>query len=543
MRLRKKIMLLAIFVFAFPFVALANDAEVYVVATDDSSNNYYMRSNDDGTFSDQEDMGRPDDFMPCYGNGIGDFDNDGDFDYIQAVGSSDTYPQIYLYEKLGNGNDFAEPAVIGVWTQGYYPMDMPVGDFDEDGNLDFILTHYGSNNSELYLGNGDLTFSAAIILENTTSDLALGADIADFNNDGHADFVSAEWGGSSLYINLGNGDGTFDTITQELNTIYWYWGVTAADFDSDGNVDLLTTENNYLDFYKGNGDGYFTFNKSIEVDYNTYPIDNYDFDGDGRQDFVVGREEHVDVFLNIGIGSADFLLENTYSGGSGNYRLNISAPSSAPPYVQNVEPVAVAEPYTQEVTAGDAAIFDGYGSYDDDGDIISYVWDFGDSSEPIDDPTPSHVYHNVGVYTVTLTVTDNKGATDSTEVEVYVSAIPVSIDVMPKTINLKSKGNWISVAISLPPDYDATQIDLKTVGIRSGDSGLIMAINNPKYGFVSNIEGNNMLRVKFDRAAVADAVPVPADETMLYVVGKIFYNGNLTDFEGFDIIRTIMNGK
>lgn len=57
--------------------------------------------------------------------------------------------------------------------------------------------------------------------------------------------------------------------------------------------------------------------------------------------------------------------------------------------------------------------FDGSGSSDLDGTIVSHAWDFGDTNAG-SGPTPSHTYAADGNYLVTLTVTDDDGATDST---------------------------------------------------------------------------------------------------------------------------------
>ncbi len=64
--------------------------------------------------------------------------------------------------------------------------------------------------------------------------------------------------------------------------------------------------------------------------------------------------------------------------------------------------------------------FDGSGSSDSDGTIASYTWDFGDGTIG-SGPTVSHTYPAGSTYTVTLTVTDNGGATGAQSQNVTVS--------------------------------------------------------------------------------------------------------------------------
>jgi PKD repeat protein len=58
--------------------------------------------------------------------------------------------------------------------------------------------------------------------------------------------------------------------------------------------------------------------------------------------------------------------------------------------------------------------FNGSNSYDpdDEDNIVSYLWDFGDGTNSTM-ANPTHIYSAVGNYTVTLTVTDNHGDTDT----------------------------------------------------------------------------------------------------------------------------------
>jgi PKD repeat protein len=73
-----------------------------------------------------------------------------------------------------------------------------------------------------------------------------------------------------------------------------------------------------------------------------------------------------------------------------------------------------------------AVRFDGSASYDPDGgEIVSYAWTFGDGTTLVTSvPFATKSYADVGVYTVTLTVTDDEGMTGTASVLVTVSIVP-----------------------------------------------------------------------------------------------------------------------
>lgn len=77
---------------------------------------------------------------------------------------------------------------------------------------------------------------------------------------------------------------------------------------------------------------------------------------------------------------------------------------------------------------GLTAAFSGAGSADADGEIASYEWSFGDGDTATGE-TVLHTYGADGTYTATLTVTDEEGATSSTEMDVMVSRTPTTFNV------------------------------------------------------------------------------------------------------------------
>ena len=91
-------------------------------------------------------------------------------------------------------------------------------------------------------------------------------------------------------------------------------------------------------------------------------------------------------------------------------------------YVYNRPPVAVLSANPVVVEIGSPITFSGLDSYDLDGNVTEYYFDFGDGENTgwISDFSKSHLYTTSGVYTVTLKVKDDDGAIGTAYVEVTV---------------------------------------------------------------------------------------------------------------------------
>ena len=142
-------------------------------------------------------------------------------------------------------------------------------------------------------------------------------------------------------------------------------------------------------------------------------------------------------------------------------------------FVLNAIPTAVAGPIgvPYNGTTGFPVDFDGTLSNDNDGTIVSYVWDFGDGNMGMGS-TPSHTYTLAGTYVATLTVTDDLGAQDSDSRDVFIiDPIPFSSS-GAKASNAHRPGSPSSVVQQprgrLRPISSATSARVSVSGSSSG---------------------------------------------------------------------------
>lgn len=114
-----------------------------------------------------------------------------------------------------------------------------------------------------------------------------------------------------------------------------------------------------------------------------------------------------------------------------------------PPILENLAPSAA---FSTNCTLLDC-VFDAAASFDSDGSVADYEWDFGDGNSAFG-MNPSHGYSAAGQYTIMLTVTDNDGATGDGSVVVDVVAAGAS--------NNPPTASFISDCTDLNCNFDAS---------------------------------------------------------------------------------------
>ncbi len=146
---------------------------------------------------------------------------------------------------------------------------------------------------------------------------------------------------------------------------------------------------------------------------NGSPIISYewDFDGDGNIDRITGTPTtSYDYNYNKRYRAT---LTVTDDGGQTDTR--------STEIVVNIPPFAIISSPCRTATTDESIHFSAGASYDDDGSIVTYVWNFGDGQTRTSaSSTATHTYTEVGSYPLTVTVIDDLGATDMDECYVKV---------------------------------------------------------------------------------------------------------------------------
>jgi hypothetical protein len=150
-----------------------------------------------------------------------------------VVSNNDAYGAVYL----GNGDGtFHAAAALPVSIDG---AAVSVGDFNGDGIPDLAMTSEFGSPLTILLGKGDGTFTQAANEPSTPLGYSLSNAVGDFNHDGKMDIlVSTYTGNTDLNLFLGNGDGTF-TLGAVDTQFFNAGAILAQDVNGDGTPDLI----------------------------------------------------------------------------------------------------------------------------------------------------------------------------------------------------------------------------------------------------------------------------------------------------------------
>ena len=103
----------------------------------------------------------------------------------------------------------------------------------------------------------------------------------------------------------------------------------------------------------------------------------------------------------------------------------------------------------KKVLVGETVQFDGSGSYDTDGTIVSYEWIFGDGANG-SGMIVNHIYDVAGIYTVTLLISDDGGLNGTDTAEIMIQTPAEAIGDLITTIESFQLSKGVQQSLTVP---------------------------------------------------------------------------------------------
>ncbi len=349
----------------------------------------------------------------------------------------------------------------------------PMGDLDLDGELEVVVIDNHALIRVYEAKTGTLEWE---------TDLGHGVEatpiLADVDGDPFDEIIVFTVGGEGFSGDaiVLNHDGS-ELWRNSIHT-YFYTSPTILDLDGDGLLDIIggDTNDHTIIAYKGT-DGTILWETVLpDSTWSQAPLVTADIDGDGVIEVLAGANPHLYCLSTVD-GAIEWTFETTgHIWGQpivadleqdglaevifGCYDNNLYV-------LENMYKPPVADAgENQEVYEGDEVELDGSASYDPDGSIVSYEWDFDsedglwwetNSTPDATGETAAKIYGDDGGFVATLRVTDDHGQFDTDTCNITVlNVVPdatlesVSMDL---EIGLRVAGSkWSNVGLTLYED-------------------------------------------------------------------------------------------
>ncbi|CAF1586178.1 unnamed protein product [Adineta steineri] len=218
--------------------------------------------------------------------------------------------QLGVLLGCSNGTFFSQLT----YSTGDYsePCHLAVGDFNNDNRMDVVVVNSGSNNLGVFFGYVSDTFLSAPAYLSESSSHPTCIARADFNNDTQMDIVVTNNGTNNIMILFGSGYGTFiSQMTYSTGVGSQPSSVAVGDLNKDGRLDIVVTNSgtNNIVVFLGNNISSFsnpmTYSTGLRSQPNAVAI--VDFDNDGQLDIAVASYGANSMGVLLGYGNGSFM--------------------------------------------------------------------------------------------------------------------------------------------------------------------------------------------------------------------------------------------
>jgi hypothetical protein len=228
---------------------------------------FFYRNNGDGTFTDVSKESGIAALKGSYGFTavVFDADEDGWLDIFVACDSTPSFLLLNNHDGTFREEAMLRGVALGSGGELMGGMGVDVGDYNLDGHLDIVKTHFFNQATGLYKNNGkaefdDVTGRAGFANERRFA--SWGTGFVDFDNDGYPDIfvvsgtvypelekLFAKYPAKNpRFVFRNKGDGTFIEMIEEagpgIAARHISRGCAFGDFDNDGDMDVLIMNRN-----------------------------------------------------------------------------------------------------------------------------------------------------------------------------------------------------------------------------------------------------------------------------------------------------------
>lgn len=238
--------------------------------------------------------------------------------YDDMVGGSSSSSSSGIVElEPGCANGVAERDELCLQTPKYYgvgssPVDIALGDLDDDGHLDIVtaLSTDGAIRVQLGDGQGAIASSQSFAVGGGPAALALGL----VNDDDDLDVVVVNETDNTVAVLLGRGDGTFDDEVSTFNVGAGPRALTLANLDDDDDLDALTVNgtDGTLTVLRGGGFGFTVDPSPLDTGLGPAQVVLAEVSGDRNLDIVVANAGATSFGVLLGLGDATWATHSPH---------------------------------------------------------------------------------------------------------------------------------------------------------------------------------------------------------------------------------------